>query len=284
MRIFNKILMFTLVIVVVFSSVTRPAFAKYTGSYSGLASHTWFTTKIVTDVFRITNTDFVNKDEVTSDSLHGVGMGLVDDVLTVNPTQDQIDENDVSSLASKVFTVQNSSDYDLVACFDIIICLGALNDVSVVCKITEQSSGTVLKVTAKQVGTADIPLTLHRESESDTTEGADADAEIIKVDITNSVGGRPVDYKAYSTHVDPTIFIDDSATVSVEDNKITTAEFDAFILVKSGETKMFTLETDVQSSIWDTIGGFIGGMVGIKDKNCYASMTMTVKKYERPTT
>ena len=284
MRIFNKILMFTLVIVVVFSSITRPAFAKYTGSYSGLASHTWFTTKIVTDIFRITNVDLLNKDEKTSDSLHGVGMGLVDGVLTVNPTQDQINENDVSSLASKVFTVQNSSDYDLVACFDIVICLGALNNVSVVCKITEQSSGTVLKVTAKQDGTADIPLTLHRESESDTTEGADADAEIIKVDITNKVFGSEVDYKAYSTHIDPQNFINDSATAGIEDNQITRAEFDAFILVRSGETRMFTLETDVQSSIGDTIGGIIGGIVGVEDKNCYASMTMTVKKHERPTT
>lgn len=241
------------------SFVTQPSFGKYVYTYSGTASHTWFTTKIVTDIFRLTTDAFVDEetgeqiDEVKSESLHGVGITEVNGVPTVNPSDDEISENDLTSLTEKVFTVQNASDYDLVACFDIILCMGLLNNPTVTCTVTEESSGTELKVTAAQSG-GDVKLIRHKESATDSN----GEEPIINVEITNLWG--LINYKAYSTHIDPKEF---KGTA-----KLTEDEFENFIIVRSGETKTFSFS--VSSS---------GADAGALDKNCYASMTMTVKKY-----
>ena len=254
----SHILAFVLIACVILSYMIHPSFSKYTNTYSGIASHTWFTTKIVSDLFRITNDSLVDENgvvlnEITSQSLHGVGITEVNGVPTVgNVGWDVTSENDLQSLSSKVFVVQNDSEYDLVACFDIILCMGLFSNVTVSCTITEKESGTKLDVVATRNGSGDITLKLHKESENDK----DGELPIIVVDFGGLFG---IDYNAYSFQVDPSTFIG---------TKLTEKEFEDFLLVKSGTVKNFELSTSAD-----------GADFGSLDRNCYASMTMTTKKY-----
>lgn len=275
MRIFNKILMFTLVIVVVFSSITRPAFAKYTGSYSGLASHTWFTGKIITDTFRITNSDFTNKETVTSPNLHGMSDVTIDlnnkNATYTIPNNADYKTYSLDTLGNKVFVVQNSSDYDLVACFDIVVCMGwsGSGDPKLDCTITAAGVGEEADVSftvrASKSGSAPTgaPLKSHKENANDS-----GDDPIINVQYSGILGNYLSPYRAYSTHIDPTEYDGDDASFP-----LSTENLEAFVIIPSGATKTFTLS--ITPSDAD---------IGDWDRNAYASMTMTVKKYERSTT
>ena len=183
--------------------------------------------------------------------------------LSKNISWDDTDAYGIDSAADKIFVVYNSSDYDLVACFDIILCLGWFNNMTVNCTITEESSGTKLVVAADQSGTNDLYLTRHKESAAEET----GVLPVINVEFTGVFGIG--DYKAYSTHVDPSVFNSDRNNNGADDmNELSDNEFYNFI-VKSGETKTFTFSVEVT-----------GTDISFLTRNCYASMTMTVKKYE----
>lgn len=266
---FNKILIFALVIVVICTSTSQSIFAKYTKNYSGLASHTWFTTKVITDTFRLTNSDFIGADEVTSENLHGLFEGninLSDQNATYTiPQNADHASNSLDTLENKVFVVQNTSDYDLVACFDIVVCLGwaGSGNPQLNCTITAEGTNPLveLEVTASKDGTAPTGAALksHKENANDT-----GDLPIIDVQYTGILGNW-TPYRAYSTHIDPTVYRGTSL-LSVED-------FDAFILIRSGESKTFMLSVEPT-----------GVDIGNLDRNAYASMTMTVKKWDGSTT
>ena len=102
----------------------------------------------------------------TQNGVHGVGMEEVNGVLTV-PEDADTGSFKLDSTSKMSFVVQNSSDYDLVACFDIILCMGAITNRTLSCTITAPSASaavsekTALTVTAALANTADVQINHH---------------------------------------------------------------------------------------------------------------------------
>ena len=264
---YTKMLAALCVVVLLFSCAFPPTYGKYTFSKVGQAMASYIAGEIFSDAFVLNDNIFIDsngnpKNETTSESLHGTGMITNSDGSYTVPSNVNTSANSLSSTTNKIFVVQNNSSYDLVACFDIILCMGLISDGELTCTITEQSSGTALTITTSLNNNnqnSDIKLKHHKESADDT-----GDDPIINVQIT---GLFSADYSAYSLQIDPTNHLGDVATGEVA-NMINSTEFQSFILVKSGETKSFTLNVTADENILSFLA-----------KNCYASMTMTAKKY-----
>ena len=168
--------------------------------------------------------------------------------------------------------MQNNSDYDLVACFDIILCMGWISNGVLTCTITAPTASetvtekTTLTVSASLGADTDIKLKHHKEPGG---KGG-TDDPVIDVQIK---GLFNADYSAYSMQLDPTEFLKDRNGDGdvLDENELTQEEFESFILVRSGETKTFEFNVKADQNI---IGQWFS-------KNCYAAMTMTVKKYEQ---
>lgn len=267
MKIYNRFFVLGLLLFVSLTYMVQPSMAKYVYTKNGVAAYTSISGMSYTNLFIVTNTSIAEDGIETSPNLHGLGLGQPDEngeyTLSKNISWDDTDAYGIDSAADKIFVVYNSSDYDLVACFDIILCLGWFNNMTVNCTITEESSGTKLVVAADQSGTNDLYLTRHKESAAEET----GVLPVINVEFTGVFGIG--DYKAYSTHVDPSVFNSDRNNNGADDmNELSDNEFYNFI-VKSGETKTFTFSVEVT-----------GTDISFLTRNCYASMTMTVKKYE----
>lgn len=289
----NRIMVFALLAIIQFSYITQPTFSKYVYTATGRAMSSLISGNVFSDSFVLTNESFVQNnadgtttllDEKTSKSLHGVGMEEVNGVLTV-PEDADTGSFKLDSTSKMSFVVQNSSDYDLVACFDIILCMGAITGRTLSCTITAPSASeavtekTTLTVTAALEDTADVQIKHHKEADG----SGGSETPIIDVEFFNTVPifDTKVDYEAYSMQIDPTEFIgDQNNDGDTEDpNELTNAEFDSFILVRSGETKTFEFSVELLEG-----SGWFDNLLQYASKNCYASITMTVKKYERPTT
>lgn len=277
----NRIFLFALLAFMLFSHVTQPTLSKYVYTATGRAMSSLISGNVFTDAFVLTNDSFVqtNPDssitilnEKTSQNLHGVGLTEVDGILTI-PADAPTDSFDLDSTSQLSFVVQNNSDYDLVACFDIILCMGWINNSELTCTITAPSSSetetnkTNLTVTASLNNNnqnSDITLNHHAEKNG---SGGNA-LPVVDVQITGLFNAN---YSAYSMQIDPTKFlVDQNGDGDVlDDNELTQQEFNSFILVRSGETKTFEFNIDADQNI---IGQWLS-------KNCYASISMTVKKY-----
>lgn len=272
----NRILVFALLIIMLLSYMMQPTFSKYVYTSTGRAMASLISGNIFTDTFVLTNERFIvngtEVDSVTSKSLHGVGMPEVDGVLTV-PADAPTDSFDLNSTSSMSFVVQNNSDYDLVACFDIFLCMGWISDAELTCTITAPSSSETAGNKTDLIVTASLnnnnqnsDITLNHHAEKDGSGGTAT--PIVDVQIT---GLFDADYSAYSMQIDPTNFLTDQdgdGNLSAG-NELTEEEFNSFILIRSGESKTFEFNVQADQNI---IGQWLS-------KNCYASITMTVKKY-----
>ncbi len=266
-----------LVFILLFSYTVQPIVGKYVYTATGRAMASLVSGNIFTDTFVITNDSFNADGTVKSESMHGVGIQEVNGVLTV-PKNIDTNANNMHSTENLSFVVQNSSDYDLVVCFDIILIMGVLTGEVLTCTITAPTSSetvenTTLTVTASEDGTKDIKLVNHPEAD----EAANADIPTINVEYQNYfMGFIPIDYEAYSTQVDPTEFLKDrDGDGKLEGaNELTQEEFDSFILVHSGETKTFEF----------SVGAENNDLAEWLATNAFAEITMTVKKYEKQAT
>lgn len=282
----NRIIAVSLLAIILLSYITQPSYSKYVYTTTGRVMSSLLSGNGFTNVFVINNDSFIineaTVDSVTSESLHGVGMTKNEDGSYTVPENADTSANGLNSTQKLSFVVQNNSDYDLVACFDIILCMGAIKDGELTCTITAPSSSaestekTTLTVTASLSSSgknSDINLNQHRESENDTN--GDPNLPIIDVQYYNKILEIfNIDYDAYSMQVDPTEFLgDQNGDGDVADsNELTEGEFDSFILVHSGETKTFEFSIDAEES-------FLANFA----KNAYAQITMTVKKYTETT-
>lgn len=262
----NRILALVLLLVLMIGCMVQPTSGKYVLTDTGRAMTSVISANVFTDVFVVTNSDLEN-GSATSGGLYGILQGddaidltNLDGSYTVPSFEDEeYDDISIKSSANVSFVVKNNSDFDLIACFDVVVCMGLLTGGTLTCTITETTSGEGFSVNAG-VNVSDesgIKMKLHKEFPKDTTEGAED--PVIDVQISN----YGVDYKAYSFSVDPT----DHCDSDILNN---------FILVKSGETKTFTFDVDLTHLSW---GGIIGELF-FGSKNCYASMTMTAKIYD----
>lgn len=268
----NRILALVLLLVLMIGCMVQPTSGKYVLTDTGRAMTSVISANVFTDVFVVTNSDLEN-GSATSGGLYGILQG--DDAIDLTnldgsytvPSFEDEEYNDISikSSANVSFVVKNNSDFDLIACFDVVVCMGLIKGGTLACTITETTSGKGFSVDAG-VNVSDekgkVKMKLHKESESDTTEGAED--PVIEVQISNKIGNYyEVDYKAYSFSVDPRNHCDSDI-------------LNNFILVKSGETKTFTFDVDLTNL---SLGGIIGEYL-VGSKNCYASMTMTAKIYD----
>ena len=291
----NRIMVFALLAIILFSYITQPTFSKYVYTATGRAMSSLISGNVFSDAFVLTNESFVQNnadgtttllDKKTSQSLHGVGMEEVNGVLTV-PEDADTGSFKLDSTSKMSFVVQNNSDYDLVACFDIILCMGAIKNRQLSCSITAPSSSELVTEKTKLTVTASLntnnqnsDITLEHHQEADGTGGTAT--PIVDVQFFNNVFFiGEIDYEAYSMQVNPKDFIgDQNNDGDTEDpNELTNAEFDSFILIHSGETKTFEFSVELLEG-----SGVFDDILQYASKNCYASITMTVKKYERPTT
>lgn len=277
----NRILVCSLLVIVFLCYAIKPMVGKYVYTSTGRAMSSLISGNILTDSFILTNDSFVQENadgttttfnEKTSNSLHGVGMEVSEDGVLTVPGNADTGKYDLDSTSSLSFVVQNNSDYDLVACFDIILCMGAISNGVLTCTITAPSASetgtekTTLTVSASTGTDTDIKLKHHKEPGG---KGG-TDDPVIDVQIK---GLFNVDYSAYSMQLDPTEFLKDRNGDGdvLDENELTKEEFESFILVRSGETKTFEFNVKADQNI---IGQWLS-------KNCYASITMTVKKYEQ---
>lgn len=277
----NRILVCSLLVIVFLCYAIKPMVGKYVYTSTGRAMSSLISGNILTDSFILTNDSFVQENadgttttlnEKTSNSLHGVGMERSEDGVLTVPGNADTDKYDLDSTSSLSFVVQNNSDYDLVACFDIILCMGWISNGVLTCTITAPTASetvtekTTLTVSASLGADTDIKLKHHKEPGG---KGG-TDDPVIDVQIK---GLFNADYSAYSMQLDPTEFLKDRNGDGdvLDENELTQEEFESFILVRSGDTKTFEFNVKADQNI---IGQWI-------TKNCYASITMTVKKYEQ---
>lgn len=277
----NRILVCSLLVIVLLCYAIKPMVGKYVYTSTGRAMSSLITGNILTDSFVLTNDSFVQENadgttttfnEKTSNSLHGVGMEVSEDGVLTVPGNADTGKYDLDSTSSLSFVVQNNSDYDLVACFDIILCMGAISNGVLTCTVTAPTASetgtekTTLTVSASTGTDTDIKLKHHKEPGG----GKGTDDPVIDVQIK---GLFNADYSAYSMQLDPTEFLKDRNGDGdvLDENELTKEEFESFILVRSGETKTFEFNVKADQNI---IGQWFS-------KNCYASITMTVKKYEQ---
>ena len=277
----NRILVCSLLVIVFLCYAIKPMVGKYVYTSTGRAMSSLITGNILTDSFILTNDSFVQENadgtittlnEKTSNSLHGVGMERSEDGVLTVPGNADTDKYDLDSTSSLSFVVQNNSDYDLVACFDIILCMGWISNGVLTCTITAPTASetvtekTTLTVSASLGADTDIKLKHHKEPGG---KGG-TDDPVIDVQIK---GLFNADYSAYSMQLDPTEFLKDRNGDGdvLDENELTQEEFESFILVRSGDTKTFEFNVKADQNI---IGQWLS-------KNCYASITMTVKKYEQ---
>ena len=278
----NRILVCSLLVIVFLCYAIKPMVGKYVYTSTGRAMSSLISGNILTDSFILTNDSFVQENadgttttlnEKTSNSLHGVGMERSEDGVLTVPGNADTDKYDLDSTSSLSFVVQNNSDYDLVACFDIILCMGAISDGVLTCTITAPPASetvtekTTLTVSASTGADTDIKLKNHKEPGGKGGK----DDPVIDVQIKGWISS--VNYSAYSMQLDPTAFLGDrnGDGDDLDENELTKEEFESFILVRSGETKTFEFNVKADQNI---IGQWFS-------KNCYASITMTVKKYEQ---
>lgn len=276
----KRILVFALLAVMLFSYIAEPTVSKYVYTYTGRAMASLISGNIFTDSFVVSNDNFMvngrEVDSITSESLHGVGMEVVDGVLTV-PSDAPTSNFDLDSTSSLTFVVQNNSDYDLVACFNIFLCMGLIRDAELTCTIVALSSSETATDKTSLITTASLnnngqnsDITLKHHKEPDGSGGSDD--PVVDVQLQGLLG---VNYTAYSMSVDPSEFlIDRNGDGQLDaDNELTEQEFNSFILIRSGETKTFEFSIQADQNI---IGQWFS-------KNCYASITMTAKKYHNST-
>lgn len=274
----NRYGVFIIVLVfsLLFSYSAQPMVGKYVYTATGRAMASLVSGNIFTDTFVITNDSFNAGGTVKSESMHGVGIKEVNGVLTV-PGNISTRGNDIYSTENLTFVVQNASDYDLVVCFDIILIMGMFEG-DITCTITAPSSTETVANTSLTVSTKtdDITFVEHPESVGEQT---DPGIPVINVEYVNP-NFKYVDYNAYSTHVDPTEFLidrDNDGTLNGA-NELTDDEFNSFILLHAGETKTFEFSVSPE---YGGIGSWLGA---IFSTNSFAEITMTAKKYEKPTT
>ena len=262
-----KVLAFTLLAIMLFSLMTQPAVSKYVLTQSGRAASSLISANVFTDAFVVGNDTFIvggtEVDSVTSKNLFGIGVN--------NGTISEYNSDyALDSVNNQIFVVQNNSDYDLVACFDVLVCLGDVTtgylNPTLTLTITEQTSGTSLTVSAKKGGSisnGQAPLIAHAENQSEIDSG-DYQGPIINC-AYNGILGRLTPYRAYSTTINPSNY--KGTSVLSED------DFRDFILVPSGQTRTFVLSVSAS-----------GTNIGSLDRNAYASMTMTCVKHQGSTT
>lgn len=277
----NRILVCSLLVIVFLCYAIKPMVGKYVYTSTGRAMSSLISGNIFTDSFVLTNDSFVQENadgttttlnEKTSNSLHGVGIERSEDGVLTVPGNADTGKYDLDSTSSLSFVVQNNSDYDLVVCFDIILCMGWIKDSVLTCTITAPTASetvtekTTLTVSASTGTDTDIKLKHHKEPGG----GRGTDYPVIDVQIKGLLNA---DYSAYSMQLDPTAFLGDrnGDGDDLDENELTQEEFESFILVPSGEPKTFEFNVKADQNI---IGQWFS-------KNCYASITMTVKKYEQ---
>ena len=267
----NRILVFALLVVMLFCSVAQQTHGKYVYESTGKVVTSLISGKIFTNTFVITDEKLGDKGSVMSNNLHGVaGSNPIDLTNTggsyiIDAEQDVIEENGLASAAEKIFVVQNNSSKDLVACFDIILCMGWISTSELTCTLTEVTSGTSLVLTAslnKNNQNSDITLKHHKETTDTNWNEFDDGVDIPEITVkfgSNSILGGFVDYSAYSFQINPSNHRGDDVAAD-NDNLITEEEFKNFIIIPAGQTKTFTISITSTSDDYN---------------NCFAQMTMT---------
>lgn len=259
----NRILMFALLVIVFLCYAIKPMVGKYVYTSTGRAMSSLISGNIFTNAFVIDNNNFVvdgiERDSAKSENLFGIGVN--------NGTITDYDPSyRLDSVTDKIFVVQNNSEYDLVACFDLLVCLGAVTttllNTQLSITITEQTSGTSLTVVAKKEGNIanrEAPLIAHAETQAELDEDTEG---VFSEPIINCAynGLFGVSYRAYSTTINPVHYKGTSV--------LTESDFKDFILVPSGQTRTFVLKIEASGT----------NILGL-DKNAYASMNMICVKY-----
>lgn len=273
----NRAIAIFLLVIMLFSCSTQLTFSKYVLTGTGRAMASMISGNVFTEAFALSNESFFDengnpKDEATSESLHGIGATKNDDGSYTVKNVSSVSGSGLNSTSNKSFVVQNNSDYDLVACFDILLCMGLINNSELTCTITAPSTvassneKTTLIVSASLNNNgqgSEITLNHHKKP-----SGGGEALPVVDVQLKGILGNE---YEAYSMQINPTDFMvdrDGDGQLNAA-NELTRAEFESFILIRSGESKTFEFGIDADQNI---IGDWLS-------KNCYASVTMTVKKY-----
>lgn len=260
----NRILVCSLLVIVFLCYAIKPMVGKYVYTSTGRAMSSLISGNIFTNAFVIDNNNFVvdgiERDSAKSENLFGIGVN--------NGTITDYDPSyGLDSVTDKIFVVQNNSEYDLVACFDLLVCLGDLTvffKPELIITITEQTSGTSLTVVAKKEGNianeeeAQAPLIAHAETEAELLDKDKGYSGPIYNCAYNGLFGFP--YRAYSITINPVNY--KGPKLLPED------DFKDFILVPSGQTRTFVLKIEAEGT----------NILGL-DKNAYASMNMICVKY-----
>ncbi len=254
-----RIVSLFLLIVITFSSFKNVAHGKYVLTDNGILAYSFFTNKNITETFVVTDEDLGDDNSATSENKHGIlgPDGKID--------ASKKGEYSIESLNGNIlYTVQNNTDHNLLVLFDIIICKGLIN-AQLACTITEEESQTSLTVFAR----------------TDNNNGN----EYISMQQNTSIDASAlnnwgVQYYAYETQVNPSLFLNKTYSENHSDNGIkagdtmlTEEDLYSFILVPPGNVKTFSLS--VEHSYINWWEGLAGGL----DNNCYASITMTCVPY-----
>lgn len=265
----NRILALVLLLVLMIGCMVQPTSGKYVLTDTGRAMTSVISANVFTDVFVVTNSDLEN-GSATSNSLHGVGIIENDDgVLTVPKNADTY-ANSLDSTVNLSFVIKNNSSYDLVACFDIILCMGEIDDGVLTCTITapsstaesDQKTQLILNASLEEGEDIDIVMKAHKESENDKN----GDVPVINVEYSNTIFGFiNINYSAYSFQIDPTEYLLGEG-VTDNDSTLTKDEFNSFILIPAGATRTFEFSVTADER-W--LANFA--------KNAFAQITMTAK-------
>lgn len=288
----NRILPFVLLTVILISSITQPSYSKYVYPETGRAWTSLLSGNGFTDTFVVTNdalnvtfdSDGNSQGSATSKSLFGINEG---DSIDLNNSGATYTIGNYSSdfaldqTSDLTFVIHNASDYTLVACFDVIICMGWISSNIITCTVSaptataDSTDKTSLVLTAGINQDTDIELNHHKETTDGNSwlerENQGNATPIIDVSYSNLAG--LVDYSAYSFHLDPSDlkYRQYSGDPIPTDNQITLKELTSFLLVPSGATRTF------EFSFTGTGGIFSGA-----DKNAFASIAMTAKVVTDP--
>lgn len=265
----NRCLALFIGIIMLFSCFIPKTFGRYVLTGDGILGYAFFTTKITTGTFVITNDDLGHDGggTATSDNKYGLSMQPVDNdndgVQDVDSDGkplyfvdgENYEDYRVENLNENIlFTVQNNTDHTLIVLFDITILLG-WDSPEIVTTIAEDES---------KVG---LTLVLYRSNYTGTNYPGKQLTQAGNI-TTNLQGilGNWSRYYAYTATVNPSDYIN-NGTIT---NGIEESDLKAFLLINPGETKNYTLSVSYE-----------GSWVGSIDRACYAQITMSVIKYDR---
>ena len=254
-----KMISLFILIIIAFSSLTNVSYGKYVLIDNGVLAYSFFTNKITTGTFVVTDEALIENNTATSENKFGLSMTPVyekdengNDVIKRDPATgeplftingDNWRDYEPEDLNEDIlFTVQNDTQHTLIIMFNVILCLG----------YTSAKLTTTIKESVSGVG-----LTVTLGKGSDSYDQSLAIAPNITVDLEGIIQNN---YSAYQTTVNPA---DYAGT-----DKLSRENLNSFLLINPGETKSYTLHVEYQ-----------GGLLSWLDRACYAQLTMMAMPY-----